>query len=96
MPFWGKAELMSNPYASGKLTKEVSAEFAEKKMGKPKLRSIEVERATNGGFIATHRFVNTNGPYREAENATFGADEGQKLLSHMKEHLGIKGKAEAE
>jgi hypothetical protein len=87
---------MSNPYASGKLTKEVSAEFAGKKMPKAKLRSIEVERATNGGFIATHRFVNSSGPYRESENATFGADEGKKLVEHLKQHLGIKGKEEAE
>jgi len=88
--------MAGNPYQSGKLTKEVSAEFAQKKMGKPKLRSIEVERATNGGFIATHRFANSSGPYREPENATFGADEGAKLVTHLAKHLGIKGKAEAE
>lgn len=78
---------------AGRLTKAMSEEFAAKKMPPAKLRSIEVERATNGGFIATHRFVNNSGPYRDSENATFGADEGQKLVKHLAKHLGIEGKS---
>lgn len=56
-----------------------------------KLRSIEIERAANGGFIASHRFHNSGpGEYKEPEQHTFGADEGKKLIAHLGEHLGIE------
>jgi hypothetical protein len=58
--------------------------------GKPQLRSIELERAANGGFIATHRFNNAGGPYKEPETHTFGKDEGAKLIDHLGSHFGLK------
>jgi len=59
--------------------------------GKAQLRSIELERAANGGIIASHRFKSDGGPYKESEQHTFGPDEGKKVLTHIAEHMGIKG-----
>lgn len=68
-----------------------------KKAGPPVLRSIQIEKAENGGHIAQHRFHNNGpGPYHEPESHVFGADEGHKLLAHVAKHLGIKGQAESE
>ena len=55
------------------------------------IRSIEVEKAENGGHTVTHRFQHgTDGPYHEAETHVFGKSEGSKLMVHLTEHLGIK------
>lgn len=80
--------------------------YAEALSSKPKfgsakkeLHSIEIEKAENGGHIVRHRFEGGDGPYHSPESHAFGADEGHKLLSHLKEHLGIEGEprtAEAE
>ena len=61
------------------------------KPGKAELRSIEVERSANGGFIASHRFMNGgSGPYKESEQHTFGPDEGGKMIDHIKGAMGVK------
>lgn len=57
--------------------------------GKKSLRSIEVERSANGGFIARHRFNNEGPHYHEPEEHTFGKDEGKKFMAHMAEHMGV-------
>lgn len=67
------------------------------KMRKKVLDSVEVKRSANGGFIARHRYDNS-GPgegYHEPEEHTFGDGEGQKLLAHLSEHMGIPGKGKA-
>lgn len=64
------------------------------KMRKKVLDEISVKRSANGGFIARHRFDNS-GPgegYHEPEEHTFGEGEGNKMLDHLREHLGIAGK----
>jgi hypothetical protein len=58
--------------------------------GKKMLRSIEIEPAMNGGHVVNHRFHSGNGPYHEPEQHVFGADDGEKLMAHLKTHLGIK------
>jgi hypothetical protein len=65
-----------------------------KKSAPKEIRSIEVEKAENGGHTVTHRFMHqSEGPYHEAESHVFGASEGKKLMAHLTEHLGIKGVA---
>ena len=60
------------------------------KAGKKELRSIEVSNAQNGGHIVEHRFSSGDGPYHAPEQHVFGADEGSKLMAHLKQHMGIK------
>lgn len=65
-----------------------------KKAGPKEIRSIEVEKAENGGHTVTHRFQHqSEGPYHEAETHVFGKSEGAKLLAHLTEHLGINAGA---
>jgi hypothetical protein len=65
-----------------------------KKLPPTEIRSIEVEKAENGGHTVTHRFQHqSDGPYHESETHVFGASEGAKLMSHLSEHLGIKSEA---
>lgn len=64
---------------------------ARAKQAPKEIRSIEIEKAENGGHTVTHRFQHSSdGPYHEAENHVFGQSEGSKLMSHLKEHLGIE------
>lgn len=68
-----------------------------KKMGPKVLRSIEIEKGEGGGHTVTHRFKQGDGPYHESEGPhIFGESEGKKLISHLVEHLGIKGGAVAD
>lgn len=66
-----------------------------KKMSPKEIRSVEIEKAENGGHTVTHRFKQpSNGPYHESEGPhVFGADEGKKLVAHLVKHLGIKVEA---
>lgn len=67
---------------------------SRKKAGPKEVRSIEVEKAENGGHTVTHRFQHqSEGPYHEAETHVFGKSEHAKLLSHLSKHLGIKAEA---
>jgi hypothetical protein len=62
-----------------------------RKAAPKEIRSIEVEKAENGGTTVTHRFQHqSEGPYHESETHVFGASENKKLMSHLSEHLGIK------
>lgn len=68
-----------------------------KKPGPKELRSIEVEKATGGGHVVTHRFKQDNsGHYHDSEDHVFGTTEGKHLIEHLSSHLGIKGSKEAE
>lgn len=68
-----------------------------KKSGPKVVRSIEVEKAENGGHTVTHRFQhNDGGPYHESEAHVFGKSEGKKLMAHLTEHLGIKAAKESD
>lgn len=80
------------------MSKASYSEALSARPSKPKLRSIEIEKAENGGHVVNHRFVNSGGPgYHEPEAHVFGESEGAKLMAHLKEHLGIKaGKTENE
>lgn len=78
---------------------KAKSEAMDRAKPRPKvLESIEVKRSANGGFIARHRFDNS-GPsmagYHEPEEHTFGKDQHGQLMSHLKEHLGIKKAAKA-
>jgi hypothetical protein len=59
------------------------------------IRSVEIEKAENGGHTVTHRFKQSlDGPYHESEGPhVFGADEGKKLMEHLTKHLGVKVEA---
>lgn len=54
------------------------------------LRSIQVARATNGGFTAEHSFNNSGPEYTPPEEYVFGPKDGKKLMAHLSEHLGLK------
>jgi hypothetical protein len=60
---------------------------------KKELRSVEIEKAENGGHIVNHRFTSSGPEYHSPEPHVFGADEGEKLMAHLKSHLGIGAKA---
>ena len=61
------------------------------------VKSIEVERAANGGILATHRYDNSgDGPYKEPKQHAFGKEQEKEVLAHLAEHLGIGGKKPAE
>lgn len=67
------------------------------KKGSKELRSVEIEKADNGGHTVTHRFHSPEGPYHEPETHVFGKNEGKKLVEHLQNHLGIEMQgAEAE
>jgi hypothetical protein len=74
----------------------LSSRPSMKRGGKKELRSIEISKAENGGHIVEHRFNSGDGPYHSPEQHVFGADEGAKLLSHLKEHMAISAKVPAE
>jgi hypothetical protein len=74
----------------------LSARPKSRKMAPKELRSIEVEKAENGGHTVSHRFNSGDGPYREPESHVFGKSEGAKLMAHLKEHLSINAKDEEE
>jgi hypothetical protein len=65
-------------------------------MKNKKVKSVEVERSANGGFIARHRFDNSGpGPYKDSEEHTFGKNQDAEILSHLAEHLGLGGRKPA-
>lgn len=78
------------------MSKEAYAEAitrsAPKRQSKKELRSVEIEKAENGGHTVTHRFRSVEGPYHEPERHVFGKGEGKKLVEHLKEHLGVEMK----
>ena len=64
------------------------------KKAEPKLAHMRVTPAENGGVVVEHHFE--SGPetrYKEPETHVFGANEGEKMLSHISEHMGIKSEA---
>jgi hypothetical protein len=64
------------------------------KGAKQSLRSMELEPAANGGFVATHRFADDGGPgYKPPQTHVFAKDEGVKLLAHIAKHMGIPASA---
>lgn len=69
-----------------------------KKAGPKELRSLEIEKGSEGGHTVTQRFKNNgDGPYHESEGPIiFGESEGKKLIAHLTEHLGIKTGGEEE
>jgi hypothetical protein len=68
-----------------------------KKAGPKQIRSLEMEKAENGGHTVTHRFQHTgDGSYHESETHVFGKSEGAKLLTHLTEHLGIGNAVDTE
>ncbi len=69
---------------------------AEKSKGKKTLRSMEIERAANGGFVVSHRFKDGPGPggYHAPEEHVF--TDGGELLGHISKHMGIRGAKEEE
>jgi hypothetical protein len=69
---------------------DLNAKSSHKK-GKKELRSMELERSTNGGIVATHRFKSNGPEYHESETHTFGADEGSKFVAHVQKHFAVKG-----
>lgn len=63
----------------------------ERKPKKAKLHRVEVTRAKNGGHVVRHHFgVGPDVPYMEPTEHVFGKAEGDKLMSHLKRHLGVK------
>ncbi len=74
----------------------LSQKAKPRKAGPKELRSVEIEKAENGGHTVSHRFKSNDGPYHEPEQHVFGAAEGKKLLAHLAEHLGIKTDAKEE
>lgn len=76
--------------------------MAEKK---PKIRSIEIEPAENGGHTVTHRYKESHThsskqgigvQYHEPEQHVFGPSEGHEMLAHVANHLAIPEPKEAE
>lgn len=68
-----------------------------KKAGPKQMRSLEIEKAENGGHTVTHRFQHeSDGPYHESEQHVFGASESKKLMAHLTDNLGIKAGAPEE
>ena len=66
--------------------------------GKPKappkeLSHLEIHHGENGGHMIKH--VHTSYEH-EPEMHMFGADEGEKAMSHIAEHMGMKHEAEEE
>lgn len=70
---------------------EALSQKPRRKQAEPELDHVRITPAENGGHVVEHHFE--SGPdmrYKEPESHVFGADEGAKLLAHLKEHLGIK------
>ena len=68
----------------------LSAKLTPSSGKKPKLSTIEIAKAGNGGHALTHKFGSGGGSYQEPEIHRFSANEGNKLIAHLKEHMGIK------
>lgn len=62
---------------------------ARERGAKKTLKSIELERAANGGHVVTHRYTSSTGEYHEPEVHTFAKDEGDKMLAHVGKHMGV-------
>lgn len=76
---------------------DVNARSGRGKSAPKVLRSMEIEKAENGGHTVTHRFQNSSeGHYHESESHVFGASEGSKLMDHLKEHLEMTPEPRAE
>src|SRR5258708_28740589 len=71
---------------------------ADMKKKSQSIRSIEIPPADNGGHtVETHYHPQKSkspafDSYQEPKKAVFGADEHEKMISHVKEHLGLGGK----
>ena len=50
-----------------------------------KLRSMRIEQAHNGGFIAHHEMDHSDGQYQEPQ--THGLEDTDALVDHVKEHF---------
>lgn len=66
---------------------------ATKKQIKPILRSMNLRRSKNGGFIAEHDMQGGQ-EYLPPQVHTF--DKGAALLAHVAKHMGIPAAAAAE
>lgn len=56
------------------------------KHGKKKLKSVEIEKGADSGYIVSHRMDNSDGPYEEHKK--YPIKSHAELMKHLKEHLG--------
>lgn len=69
---------------------DVNARSSHKK-GPKKLDHIRVHKGENGGHMVEHHFEQAGPQYHEPEQHIFGKSEGAKLMSHIREHMGVVG-----
>lgn len=70
----------------------VSSRSETAKPSKKHVRSLRTTRAKGGGHVVEHEFDNSGaGPYHQAAQHVFGADEGVKHMKHYMRHAGVKG-----
>lgn len=56
------------------------------KHGKKKLKSVEIEKGEDSGYIVSHWMDNKEGPYEEPKK--YPIKSHAELMKHVKEHLG--------
>lgn len=61
-----------------------------------KLHHLEIEKVkgANGGHLVRHHFQSSDGFYHEPQTHLFGKGDGEQLISHLRQHLGIHGEPE--
>ena len=80
---------MASPMKS--LAKKPKAKSGKKSKSKKKLRSLHIEPADNGGFVARHSYdaspedIQGGGSPQDETHALGGPDE---LLQHVQDHFG--------
>ena len=85
------SELHSDPSLGHK--KKGSASMAKEPTSE--LHHMEIHPAENGGHVVEHHFkpkMQKSGAFmehKEPEKHVFGPTQGAKMVSHLKEHLGI-------
>lgn len=67
----------------------VGLDRGERQPTKRHIKRMSIERSANKGHVIEHHFAGGNGAYHEPETHTFGPGEHQKVLAHIKKHLGF-------
>lgn len=70
---------------------------AHGKDGGKKLDHIRISKGANGGHVVEHHYASNGPSYNEPEKYAFGDDDGDEMIAHVKQHMGVsagdKGKS---
>lgn len=64
---------------------------AHEKDGGKKLDHIRISKGKNGGHVVEHHYASNGPSYNEPEKYAFGDDDGDEMMDHVRQHMGVAG-----